>query len=232
MPKRTNNQKGSALIIAMVVMLVLTVLGLSLMYASYSLFATVNRQQSAEQCRLMARSVSEEIEQELTGVSFVSQEEFEAALIDRNSHDEHPLWYYLRFNLLHLNPDEQSREAVWKYYNEVERDHKKLEKVQRKFKLTADSGEAKTVLDGYDITILIHWESEAGASRFNSTPVIIQVISEKDRQRSVITSTYELNVDYYAGENIGFMHYDSTYNPNQLTINSIERWTFSCVLRE
>ena len=52
MKKKALKQKeGSALLIAIVIMMVLTMLTLALLLVSYSLFATANKQQGMEQCK-------------------------------------------------------------------------------------------------------------------------------------------------------------------------------------
>ena len=68
MKKKALKQKeGSALLIAIVIMMVLTMLTLALLLVSYSLFATANKQQGMEQCKEMAQSLSRELEEEITG---------------------------------------------------------------------------------------------------------------------------------------------------------------------
>ena len=113
MKKKALKQKeGSALLIAIVIMMVLTMLTLALLLVSYSLFATANKQQGMEQCKEMAQSLSRELEEEITGtdVDFSTYDEMKTAY----EAGESPLWFYLRFNLW---------QSDWPYYNEEERGH-------------------------------------------------------------------------------------------------------------
>ena len=61
------------------------------------------------------------------------------------------------------------------------------------FKLTpSDSAsDAAQLMD--NISILMYWEAEEGADK-TDTELIVQVSCEKGKQKSVITTTYVLNV--------------------------------------
>lgn len=217
--KVLKNKNGSALLIAIVIMMVVTMLGLALLLVSYSLFATSNRQKSMEQCKALAQSLSRELEEEIT----ISQFSSYAAQNQALNEGKFPLWFYLRSNIWQTN---------WPYYNAEERGHTE-DFAYRYFKLDGSNDEVNEVVD--DISICIYWESEADAQKVG-TPLIVQVTCTKGKQKSTITSTYELVIGANDYEDIKETSDKTTipgkYNPGNNTIETGEIWSWSLTERE
>lgn len=207
---------GFAILIAIVVMMVAIVLSLSLLLVSYSLFATVNKQQNMEQCKEMAQSVSRELEREITGPE-VDYESF-AAMKEAAQAEKSPLWFYLRFHLWQTN---------WPYYNKEERGHSETY-ATRNFKVESEIGGKETeILDA--VSVKMYWESEDGAQKGDGTSLTIKVTCSKGKQKSTITSVYDLtveeNVPGYTEE--GNVILTSSYNAENNAVGKNEKWTFS-----
>ena len=217
MKKRViKNKEGSALLIAIVIMMVVTMLSLALLLVSYSLFATSNKQNNDEQCRTLAQSLSLELEKEITISPFEKYE------MQKQAHDDgkYPLWFYLRFNVWQSN---------WPYYNAEERGHSDGY-AWRYFKLNADESSAATVVD--DISVLIYWESEADAQKA-ATPLVVEVTCKKGSQQYTVKSTYELVIEVDPYEDAqGMVTVSSPYNPLNNQIDSGEIWNWSLSERE
>ena len=212
------NKKGSALLIAIVIMMVVTMLGLALLLVSYSLYSTSNRQNSTEQCRELAKSLSRQLEEEIT-ISPFDKYAVQKKALEEN---RYPLWFYLRFNVF---------QTSWPYYNTEVRGHS-AEYAYRYFKLDGSSLETNNVVD--DISILIYWESEVEAEKAD-TPLIVEVTVTKGKQKSTIKSVYELVIGSLFYSDVPEdekMIIPDKYNPNGNTIETGEVWSWSLVDRE
>ena len=216
------NKRGSALLIAIIIMMVVLLLSLALLLVSYSLFVTAAKQQNMEQCKEMAQSLSRELEEEITGTdtAFKTYADMKQAMTS----GKNPLWFYLRFHLWQTD---------WPYYNAEERGHTSTH-AYRYFTLHAEDLEERdaAVLDG--ITVKMYWESESDAQRDGETPFVIEITCQKGKQKSTITSFYELSVDVpadYGGEGEKLLEH-SVYNASRNTIQTDEKWTFSLSQRE
>ena len=215
-----NRKRGSALVIAIVVMMVVMMLSLALLLVSFSLFSAANKQQSTEQCKEIAHGVSRELEWEITGkdVNFVTAEEMEAAM----NAGEAPLWSYLRCNLWQDN---------WPYYNSEETGHS-ASCAYRYFNLQSDGGADAEILDG--VSVKMYWESSRDADKAEQTSFVIQVTCEKWKQKSTITTYYDLAIeDGISGYGSGSEQKpDGACNPEHNTIHTGEKWTFHVTKRE
>lgn len=214
------NKEGSAILIAIIVMMVAIMLSFSLLLGSYSLFATVNKQQNMEQCKEMAQSISREIEREITGseTNFDSFSSLKKAVEDQ----EAPLWSYLRFHLWQTN---------WPYYNEEERGHSE-NYAFREFEVDSDGNQEETsILD--TVLIKMYWESEEGAQKNGGTSLFIKVSCTKGKQKAILTSVYDVSVE----ENVpGYMEAGtiiliSPYNSENNAVSKNEKWSFSLAER-
>lgn len=218
--KRRNIKKkdGSALLIAIVIMMVTMMLSLALLLVSYSLFATANKQQNLEQCKELAQSLSVELEKEITDPIFESYAEETAAL----EAGEYPLWFYLRYNVF---------QSSWPYYNEDERGHTQAY-AYRYFKIDTPETDVN-VAD--DISVLMYWSSELDTETENeneaeTTELTVVVTCEKGKQRSTITTIYELvlgedsNYDDAPQELVRSPNKD--VNPNNNAINGAQKWSW------
>lgn len=171
--KRQKNKKGSALVLAVIIMMVVMMLSLALLLVSFSMSATAVKQQNLEQCKELAQSLSNELEAEIT-ITFDSYAEQKKALEE----DQYQLWFYLRYNIcqsswLSYDPDNGHTEDAYRYFN-------------------VNVGTADTnVAD--DISVIMYWEGDREAvQEADQTSLIVRVTCKKGKQKSVITSTYEL----------------------------------------
>lgn len=217
--KKRNNNNGSALVIAIVIMMVVMMLSLALLLVSFSLSRTASGQAEAEQCREIAQGVSRLLEEEITGddVDFETAEQMAAAV----SGGEHPLWGYLRCNLWQNN---------WPYYDGTQSGHDTGQS-WREFTMDTAETEAGGILE--NVRVAIYWEplqteKEDGAALF------IRVSCEKGKQKSVITTEYDVTVevdpaDYGDGESICP---EGICNPRGNWIQTGEKWSFSFAGRE
>ncbi|MDD3403021.1 MAG: hypothetical protein PHQ72_06660 [Hespellia sp.] len=222
----TDNKKGSALLIAIVIMMVTMMLGLALLLVSYSLFSTANKQRTMEQCKEMSQSVSKELEQEIAIKEFENYDAQKASL----EAGDNLLYFYIRYNIW---------QDSWPYYNPDERGHTS-EYAYRYFDLNGIDE-----MNNTDVTILMYWECdsdwyEGGASDKaeidkNGTNLIVKVICQKGKQKSTITNTYTLQSGTGA-DGWGAPATDSTKqetaNPNSNMIYPQEKWTFEQPERE
>lgn len=214
--KAWKNKKGSALLIAIVIMMAVMMLSLALLLVSYSLFATANKQQHVEQCKELAQSLCKELEAELTIQPFANYTEQKEAL----DAGKYPLWFYLRYNIW---------QSSWPYYNAEERGHTATY-AYRYFDI-ALGDEAVNAVD--DISVLMYWESESDAEEAG-TPLVVQVTCKKGRQQSTITSTYELVIGStdYADAPMDLETGPESVNPNRNMIDARKVWAWSLSARE
>lgn len=210
--KAWNNKKGSALLVAIVIMMVIMMLSLALLLVSYTLFSTANKQKTTEQCRELAQSLSVELQAEITTPNFKTWNEAEEA---RES-GEFSLWFYLRDNVW---------QTSWSYYDAEERG-RTGDYAYRYFEIDADGADAE-LMDS--ITVKMYWEKpeeedqtegqDNPSNRKNDTRLLVEVTCERGKQKSTITSTYELTIQEKSG--------GQEDNPDDEEI-----WTWGFVTRE
>ena len=217
MKKKALKQKeGSALLIAIVIMMVLTMLTLALLLVSYSLFPQPISSREWSSARRWPRALSRELEEEITGtdVDFSTYDEMKTAY----EAGESPLWFYLRFNLW---------QSDWPYYNEEERGHTAAY-AYRYFDINTGTGKEAVADSLDDISVKMYWEGENDAEK-EDTSFVVQVTCQKGKLKSIITSTYELTIDEnpanYGGA--GEEMLDGKH-----LIQTGEKWTFSLAQRE
>lgn len=224
------NKKGSALLIAIVIMMVVTMLSLALLLVSYSLFATSNKQNQTQQCRTLAQSLSRELEAEITIASFDKYADQRKAMEEGT----YPLWFYLRFNILQNN---------WPYFNDEERGHTQSY-AYRYFDIDVSAlsnSEAAALMD--DISVLMYWESGAENDR-SGTELVIQVTCKIGDQQSTVTSTYQLVIDeknFYTdiastgvtdSGQLATIEGSDSVNPSNNSIYPAEIWSWGLMERE
>lgn len=215
MKKKTLAKKdGSALLVAIIIMAVVMMLSLALMLVSFNLYATASRQQNMAQCKELAQSLSKELRSEVTIPPFDSYADQRAAY----EAGRYPIWFYLRYNIW---------QSSWVSYD-AELPGQTAKFAHRYFKLTpSDSAsDAAQLMD--NISILMYWEAEEGADK-TDTELIVQVSCEKGKQKSVITTTYVLNVAEKLYEDAPAEDEDpfnSAVNPKRNTIKPGEIWSW------
>lgn len=172
MKKRLQNKDGSSLLMAVVVMMIVTVLSMSLLVVSFSLFKTSASQSQMEQCKEMSRTLSVQIEEELSNVVLNGADEYDAYLENPNNHE---FWLFLRQNMF----DPLNWPAGMENAKEL------------KIMQTGVDEDADAFLQG--VTVKVWYENESTSTKDNTT-VKIQVISNLHQQTSIVTSIYHLQV--------------------------------------
>lgn len=227
---KENRNKGAALVIAVIIMLLLTMLSLVLLTVSYSLHQTAYRQRNMEQCKEITQGICKEIHEELCTINnttFTTVEEVKTAI----ESNQYPLWSYLRCSLWQVQ---------WPYYNENESLHK-FDRACRYFTLEYKNVKTGEEIPG-EVTVAIYWESEKDVTKDegDDTPVFIQVTCQIGKQKSTITSEYVLHIDTeVANKYTGATDDDKKYvvrnqknNPYHNVINLEEKWYFTETSRE
>ena len=170
-------------IIVICVMAVVMTLSLGLFLTASVMTRTAGRTLASEQCRILAVSLSDEIQQEICsrGASYKSEEQELAGKIQAKG--ETSLWHYIRQNI---------SDGSWAYYKEDEGAVHDKENATRSFTLqkTGTTGEIS------DITISIYWTPLKGQSGgVTSTPdkLYVKTTVEVKQQVCTVTDIYQLD---------------------------------------
>lgn len=221
--KLKDDNRGVATIVATIVGIVVLMLSLSLLLAAYSLFSSTSRRIKQDECKELAKSISLELDKEIT-MEFDSYEKQKKALEDgKNS-----VWFYLRYNV--WNNDN------WPYYCETEAGHGK-ENAFRYFILDIDQLNGLDFKDmSADVSVCIFWESDKDIYQNDmkeGLPITIKITVSAGEQYYEITSSYMLSVGIYddvSNENI--VDVTSSVNPQNNSINVAEKWKWVLEARE
>ena len=188
MKKKLKNKDGAALMIAIVIMAIMMVLSLILLAVAFSLRATSNKQMEADQNRELAKTLSLQLEREITINSQVPYMEEDAI-------SKYPLWFYLRYNVW---------QDDWSYYDSTLPRHTK-DYAFRYFKIDSNGGTGtQSQLDSEQehldkISVLLYWniDVEGGVSKDNKdgTKITISVSCGEGNTKSTIVSQYSLVID-------------------------------------
>lgn len=223
--KLNKDNRGSAMIVAIVVSIIVIAFTLSLLLVSYSLFVSNERKVTQTQVKELSKSISLEIGDELTRPSYDDSQ----ALLDAINNDENAkycapdynMWFYVRYNLFQKN---------WPYYkDETTASHVGAD-ARRYFKLNLTGGDtAAYSAMADDISVCMYWECD-DISIKEQAVLTVEVTVTKGDQKSTTTSYYELGVSYYSGnmsDKIENDKEDPAFNPAGNTIDLNERWTWS-----
>lgn len=144
-------QRGAAMIIAIVISMVFVILSATIMLAGYSLYRSVLNDNNDLRCRELAQSIADTFEEDIL-TSFNSYTEQESARIA----GKNAFWFYVRDNIW------QKQENVntdWFYYsdniNEQTLGHT-LSNSKRYFQLDGDSSMLSQAADS--ITVTVYWK--------------------------------------------------------------------------
>ena len=223
--KLNKDNRGSAMIVAIVVSIIVIAFTLSLLLVSYSLFVSNERKVTQTQVKELSKSISLEIGDELTTPSYDDSQ----ALLDAINNDENTkycapdynMWFYVRYNLFQNN---------WPYFkDETTAGHVGAD-AYRYFKLNLTGGDtASYSAMADDISVCMYWECD-DISIKDQAVLTVEVTVTKGDQKSTTTSYYELGVSYYSGTVSGKTENNKTdqaFNPAGNTIDLNERWTWS-----
>ena len=93
------DNKGAAMIVALVVMTVLMMFCLSLLLVVYSLYTSILKKNSALQCKEACKTMSFELQSELTEPEYADYESQRAAKEGVTGTGGDSLWFYIRYNI-------------------------------------------------------------------------------------------------------------------------------------
>jgi hypothetical protein len=211
--KKARNQ-GSAMVVAIVVGVVIMVFVLSLLLLSYSVFSSAAQKNTQLQCRELAKSVNQELRQELTTPDYDSYDAQAAAEGVENN-----LWFFLRSNLW--------QNEVWPYYQEGVAGHGE-EDSYRYF--TMHASDSEDYADAADtVLVTLYWEIDSDNPQEETdksmTLLHVQVMAEKGDCSYTMETVYALTVTSYEGASENDMQIeDSSYG---LPINTNEKWIWT-----
>ncbi|MDO5127091.1 MAG: hypothetical protein Q4D54_05005 [Eubacteriales bacterium] len=219
--QKSKHNKGSAMLIAIIVSVVVVAFCLSLLLVCYSLYASAVRKVTSRQCKELAKSLSIELEQELTKLNFASYEEEKLAL-ERVSNGENSLWFYLRYNLFQEN---------WPGYKaEYSEEQNKLS--YREFTLDLSGGDSSRYeAQTSDITLCVYWKNEDVLLMKEETLLCVEVHVTKDDQSAIMRNYFTLSVSNYpsttlSGE-IDTSQALEIVNPSGYSIDEDEHWKWN-----
>lgn len=141
------DNKGAAMIVALVVMTVLMMFCLSLLLVVYSLYTSTLKKNSTLQCKEACKTMSFELQSELTEPVYTDYESQSVAQKSVTGTGGDSLWFYIRYNIW---------QDSWPYYSSTERGHGK-DTAYRYFTITPSEGVAGMT---EDIKVCIYWEKD------------------------------------------------------------------------
>lgn len=212
-----HDNRGSAMVVSLVVSLVLLVFALMLLLVSYSLFSTMARKTSGTACKELAKSIDKEIEDTLTVEFSNAHEEYNASIDGKEQ-----LWFYIRYNIW--------QENGWNYYNsdEFTSVHGK-DAAYKYFTIQSPIKDIKQYAKA-DVSISMYWDCNSAIwseGDKNDTPLHVRVMVSLGESYYVLESTYMLEVGQYsqsADENEKTKLSDGTINPNGNEVFANEKW--------
>lgn len=189
--KKQASKKGYAMIMVICVMALLLVLSLAVLLAASTALTSAQKRLSAEQCRSLAISLSEEYEKQLAGpeYSFESEAAENAATLNSPGTAK-PFWFYLK---------ESMTSGDWPYFNDDEQGHAAGD-AYRTFHFDAASVPESAKNDWNktgQTDMQIFWKSNRDAMEsgdYNATPLTVKVTCTVNGQSCTITSVYTLSI--------------------------------------
>ena len=218
------NNKGAAMIVAIIIIAVLMIFTFSLMLVTYTLYASQNKKIANMKNREAANTLSKALDKELAGDSVYT---------------DSSLWKYLRCNLY--------QNDTWPYYDNSVSGYT-ADYAYRYFDVCKN---ANYNVDGYPgkIKLCIYWVLPKGTSIPNDKTVndlsidekkdatlFIEIICETGGQTYTVLNKYKMTIsqldessdasEIYALEKLAD---DQNYNPMHLPINNNEKWRFESI---
>ncbi len=202
------NNKGSAIITALVVSAVLLVLCLSLLLVAFSLFTSSVSNTTDFSDREYIYSVVEEVERELTGVnaSYTDTQTLYSFFTDEN--DNHKFWDYIRCNLwqgFEANSngayDQRAEDSnitggIWPYYKENEtNNHGNLEKCSKYFTLNTEDQSKRKVIAQFYWELPENWNGTLEDKNGTILHAIYRMYGNNGEVISKVEKIYKLDMD-------------------------------------
>ena len=224
--RKSKHNKGSAMMIAIIVSVVVVAFSLSLLLVCYALFSSSVRKVTSRQCKELAKTLSLELQQELTKPNFASYEEEQMAL-KSVSDGENSLWFYLRYNLF---------QEQWPGYH-AEYTEEKKELCYREFSLDLSGGDASKY-EAYtsDIVVRVYWQNDNIDVTKDDTLLCVEVEVKRDDQSAIMRNYFTLSVNDYPSTTLsGAVDTSSALavvNPSGYSVNETEHWKWNFQERE
>lgn len=171
MKKRKN---GYAMIMVICVMALALALCLAILLAASVVISSAQKQSRTEQCRILAVSLSQELENQLTDAKYTFSEPGEEL-------SDGTLWFYMKENM---------QSGDWPYYNEGERGH--TEKYAYR---TYHFAQLPDELRDADVSVVMYWQSDSEAGGdYDAVPLEMDVTCTLNGQTCTVKSEYTLDV--------------------------------------
>ena len=228
MRKKTNN-RGSAMLVAIIVSVVVVAFALSLLLVAYSLFASSAKKVTQTQGMELAKTVSLELAEEITRPKFASFDEVLEGVSGNGTYSatQYPLWYYIRYNI--------QQEQGWPYYADETVVGHSQKYAYRYFTYSISGGDAAKYAGlADDISICMYW-SRNDETEKDGTLLTVETTVKKGEQLCVNTCYYELTVALFEDGSSG-NHLVGTdafsMNPKNNLIDGNENWIWTKVEQE
>lgn len=217
-----SDNRGSAMIVAIVVSIIVIAFTLSLLLVSYSLFTSTAKRVTQSQVKELAKSISFEIGDELTNPKFNTKDELLAGINDDSSviyrSSEYNLWYYIRYNVC-------QNEGWVSYVDETTAGHIAANAF-RYFSVDIYGDSTKYAAMADDIYICMYWANDDISDK-NETVLTVEVTVTKGEQTYTLTSYYELAVYPFDEEHTTDSTMNEYFNPNGRYIDLSENWVWT-----
>lgn len=218
------SRQGSAMIVAIIVSMVVVCFCLSLLLVSYALFQSSVRRVTQSQCQELAKTISIELEKELTTPAYKS---YAQEITDLNSGNNR-FWHYIRYNIC---------QGSWPYYAGEEKTGHDAKAAYRYFNLNVSGGDAGTYAAmADDISVCIYWETDSeDLTAKNDVTLCIKVTCSKGDQTAAMLSKYALtSTDFPEDDSSGTPDPEmySAVNPAGKEIDKSEYWKWTFMERE
>ncbi|MBO4951490.1 MAG: hypothetical protein J6C99_01100 [Lachnospiraceae bacterium] len=218
------NQQGSAMIVAIIVSMVVVCFCLSLLLVSYALFQSSVRRVTQSQCQELAKTISIELEKELTTPAYKN---YAQEITDLNSGNNR-FWHYIRYNIC---------QGSWPYYAGEEKTGHDAKAAYRYFNLNVSGGDAGTYAAmADDISVCIYWETDSeDLTEKNDVTLCIKVTCSKGDQKAAMLSKYALtSTDFQEDDSSGTLNPEmyEAVNPAKKDIDKSEYWKWTFMERE
>ena len=206
--QKIQKNDGVAMIVCITIISILVIFCFSLLLASYTFYASQNKNTQSDLNAEAAKTLSMALREELT-----------------ESSEKSNLVKYLRYNV---------QQDSWPYYEPSTSGHE-AEYAKRYFNLNVNGD---TVLDGYPgmVSVSMYWmlpepeeeEETPDADDINRTRLFIEVECKSGSQSYVVVSEYQLSV---FNENSTYIAQSTkkSFNPANKTINTNEVWKWGFV---
>lgn len=228
------NNRGTSMIVAVVIITILMIFCFSLLLASYTLYSSQNKKAASKRNSEAANTLSVALEKELTSDS---------------AEKDSALWKYLRCNLI--------QDTTWPDYRPGVDGHTK--DAYRYFDLNYNyhknyfEGSGLEGLEGFPgkVELCVYWmlpdgvilSSGQNVSEINpnGTRLFVEIHCETASQTYIVTNEYVLSSTQYGGDNASKTRkkrlqtvtgISDTYNPMHNPVNADQDWTWTFVGRE